>query len=37
MVLISGHHANIEEWRRDMALKLTKEKRPDLLKDKGKE
>lgn len=36
-ILISGHHANIEEWRRDMALKLTKEKRPDLLKDKGKE
>ncbi len=30
-VLISGHHENIEKWRREMALKITKEKRPDLL------
>ena len=30
-VLISGHHANIEKWRREQALKRTKEKRPDLL------
>jgi len=31
-VLISGHHENIEKWRREMALKITEEKRPDLLK-----
>jgi tRNA (guanine37-N1)-methyltransferase len=30
-VLISGHHENIESWRREMALKITREKRPDLL------
>jgi tRNA (guanine37-N1)-methyltransferase len=29
-VLISGHHANIEKWRRYKALKRTMEKRPDL-------
>lgn len=32
-VLISGHHANIEKWRRERALELTKERRPDLLED----
>lgn len=31
-VLLSGHHANIEKWRYEEALKITKEKRPDLLK-----
>ena len=31
-VLISGHHANIKKWQEDMAVKVTKEKRPDLLK-----
>jgi tRNA (guanine37-N1)-methyltransferase len=30
-VLLSGNHALIEEWRRDMARKLTARKRPDLL------
>lgn len=30
-VLTSGNHAKIEQWRRDMALKLTQERRPDLL------
>lgn len=30
-VLLSGHHANIETWRRDEALKKTKALRPDLL------
>lgn len=29
-VLISGHHAEIERWREKQALKLTKERRPDL-------
>lgn len=35
-VLISGHHENIEKWRREMALKITAEKRPDLLERKKK-
>ncbi|HPT76234.1 MAG TPA: tRNA (guanosine(37)-N1)-methyltransferase TrmD [Defluviitaleaceae bacterium] len=30
-VLLSGHHAKIEKWRREQSLKLTFEKRPDLL------
>jgi tRNA (guanine37-N1)-methyltransferase len=30
-VLISGHHAKIERWRKDTALALTKERRKDLL------
>ena len=29
-VLISGHHENIEKWRREKAIELTKERRPDL-------
>lgn len=29
-VLLSGHHAKITAWRRDMAERLTKERRPDL-------
>ena len=30
-VLLSGHHANIEKWRREKALEITAKKRPDLL------
>ncbi len=30
-VLLSGHHANIEKWRHEQALKKTLECRPDLL------
>jgi tRNA (guanine37-N1)-methyltransferase len=30
-VLMSGHHGQIERWRRDQRLKLTAEHRPDLL------
>lgn len=30
-VLLSGHHANIMAWRREQSLKITKERRPDLL------
>ncbi len=30
-VLMSGHHANIEKWRREQAIKKTLECRPDLL------
>ena len=29
-VLLSGHHANINRWRRKMSLKRTKRDRPDL-------
>ena len=31
-VLLSGHHANIEKWRREQSIEITKRKRPDLLK-----
>ncbi len=30
-VLLSGHHANIEKWRREQSLKRTLQRRPDLL------
>lgn len=30
-ILYSGHHAKIEEWKKEMALKRTRENRPDLL------
>ncbi|RKE79996.1 tRNA (guanosine(37)-N1)-methyltransferase TrmD [Rhizobium sp. AG855] len=30
-VLTSGNHAAIEKWRHDQAVKLTRERRPDLL------
>ena len=30
-VLLSGHHAKIEQWKRDQRLGRTKERRPDLL------
>lgn len=33
-VLLSGHHANIEKWRKEQSLEVTKRKRPELLKDK---
>jgi tRNA (guanine37-N1)-methyltransferase len=33
-VLISGHHAEIERWRREQARSRTRENRPDLL-EKG--
>ena len=31
-VLLSGNHKNIESWRREESLKITKERRPDLYK-----
>ena len=31
-VLLSGDHAKIARWRRDMSLKITAENRPDMLK-----
>ena len=30
-VLLSGHHANIEKWRREQSILRTLERRPDLL------
>ncbi len=37
-VLLSGHHANIEAWRREQAIEKTRLKRPDLLENTdGKE
>ena len=32
-VLMSGDHKKIEDWRYEQALKITEEKRPDLLED----
>jgi len=31
-VLVSGHHAEIEKWRREQAERRTKERRPDLMR-----
>ena len=33
-VLLSGNHAEIEKWRKEKALEVTKAKRPDLLETK---
>ena len=30
-VLISGHHENIDKWRKDRSIEITRERRPDLL------
>ena len=30
-VLLSGHHANIDKWREERSLEITRERRPDLL------
>ena len=30
-VLLSGHHGNVDQWRREQSLKRTLERRPDLL------
>ena len=35
-VLISGNHANIDRWRAEQALELTRRQRPDLLEEKNK-
>ena len=32
-VLLSGNHAEIETWRREQAIKRTRENRPDLLRE----
>ena len=33
-VLLSGHHVNIAKWRKEQQIKITKQKRPDLLSTK---
>ncbi len=35
-VLLSGHHGNIERWRKQQSDDLTKERRPDLIKENVK-
>ena len=32
-VLLSGHHANIEKWRRAQSEALTAQRRPDLMEE----
>ena len=34
-VLLSGNHANIALWRKKMAEKITRERRPDMIKEKN--
>ena len=34
-VLLSGHHGEIERWRRQQALRRTYDRRPDLLADEA--
>ena len=33
-VLISGNHANIDRWRKEQSLEITRKNRPDLLEEK---
>lgn len=33
-ILLSGHHANINEWRKKQSIEMTKRKRPELLNKK---
>jgi tRNA (guanine37-N1)-methyltransferase len=30
-ILLSGHHKNIQQWRKDQAIKITKDRRVDLI------
>ncbi len=32
-ILLSGDHERVNQWRKEQALRITKEKRPDLLED----
>ncbi|MDO4731192.1 MAG: tRNA (guanosine(37)-N1)-methyltransferase TrmD [Clostridia bacterium] len=34
-VLLSGHHENVDKWRYEQALEITKKRRPDMLKDQN--
>lgn len=33
-VLVSGNHANIDKWRKEKSLEITRQNRPDLLEEK---
>lgn len=35
-VLLSGHHGNIERWRKQQSVDITQERRPDLIQGKVK-
>lgn len=35
-VLLSGHHGNIERWRKQQSVDITQERRPDLIKENEK-
>lgn len=35
-VLLSGHHLNIQKWQKTMSEEITRQKRPDLLKEEPK-
>ena len=35
-VLLSGHHGNIERWRKQQSVDITKQRRPDLIKENEK-
>lgn len=32
-VLLSGHHENIDKWRKEKSIEITKKKRPELVED----
>ena len=32
-ILLSGHHENIDKWRKEQSIHITEKKRPDLLKN----
>ena len=32
-ILLSGHHANVDRWRREQSIKRTLERRPELLEN----
>lgn len=34
-ILLSGHHKNIQEWRRFKAIEITLKRRPDMIKDES--
>ena len=36
-ILLSGHHKNINKWRKEKSLEITKKKRPELIKNKNAE
>ena len=36
-ILLSGHHENINKWRKEKSLEITKKKRPELIENKNAE